>query len=544
MFSRYVEFCNEKACERVDVVDLEFVHCQLLSPNDTAEASALMKNDKIYVRRVRTGEREAENERNRMQRDADRDYFKQLRNLMPDLGGGKLSDVVLDCRGKFADGRGRNQQVLSTTVNVHSAFLGKRCRWLGDAIERARVEASRRSLVCGSNTPENGLDLNGCEKVLCDESDGKTGRDEDDDGIEVLSFPPSRTGEGGGATEIENDDEDEQLCSAGDVEESEAFRPGSPVLPTRQQGGFCREVLWITLSDHSPEAVKLLLEYCYTNRVLPLGQEAFSQACKTKPHKHYGPVPPYITSSSGSRRWPSNGLPMVSFSVALAGISLAEDASMHRLSLMCEVAATQLLTSSDIVEALSMCTRQRRVTGNGLPKLRKAAMDFVLRSGSRGVVELSRTPSFRRALDESACLLIPALLVGTMEAVGNSEKLRKEHQQCLKRDRSSLNESCYDELDRIDSYERERERRKRRQERRNSESADLLEQDSDGIFDSARWDNTSDSTKRSLKRRSTHMALAFSTSARERDTHGFGHNRTFSFAGRRSSTRRRTAERS
>ena len=493
VFARYVEFCNDKssAGERIDAADLEFVHCQLLSPNDTAEASALMKNDKIHVRRVRTGEREAENERRRMQREADRDYFKQLRQLMPGLAGAK-ADVILDCRGKFADESRRSKQSLSVTVNAHSAVLAKRCRWLGDVIESAKVEASRRTIVCEANTPEHVLS----GKVSCVESDGKTDHDALDDGIEIISCPPGRNGEATGAAEIENDDDDDQpwQASIGEVDEAEPCIPSSPVLPSQQQEGLCREVFWITISDHSPEAVKLLLEYCYTNRVLPLGHEAFVQACKTKPHKHHGPVPPYLNSSSGSRRWPNNSLPMVSFSVALAGISLAEDAAMHRLSLMCEVAATQLLTAADVVEALSMCTRQRTVTGNGLPKLRKAAMDFVLRSGARGVVELSGTPSFRRALDESSCLLVPALLVGTMEALGSSEKLRKEHHQGLKRDRSCLKDCCFDELDRVDSYERERERRKRRQERRNLETGGLFEQESDDMFDSARWESAPDST--------------------------------------------------
>ena len=60
VFNRFVDFCNEAGNESIYATDFEVVHCQLLNGSDTAEASALMKNDKIFVRRVRTAEREAE----------------------------------------------------------------------------------------------------------------------------------------------------------------------------------------------------------------------------------------------------------------------------------------------------------------------------------------------------------------------------------------------------------------------------------------------------------------------------------------------------
>jgi hypothetical protein len=567
VFSRFVEFCNEStsvsgtAVDRIDVADLEFIHCQLLNPNDTAEASALMKNDKIHVRSIRTGQREAESERKRIQRDADRDYFRQLRHLMPDLGGSRSSDIILDCRGKLLDENGRNQQVLCTTVRAHSSLLSRRCKWLHEIIIRARLEAARKRY--GELTPDDGiidndgadvLDGSNPRKVSRVESEGKNDEDKEDDGIGILPFPPvaRKRQASGGATEIENDDDEELV----DLDALARCRPDSPDISGHLQSSYGGDLLWITLADHSPEAVKLLLEFCYTNRVLPLGQEAFIQACKSKPQKYQGPVPPYQSNSTGSRRWPNNGQPLVSFSVALAGIALAEDASMHRLSLMCEVAASQLLTASNVVEALSVCTTQKMLTGNSLSRLRKATMNIVLRNGSRGVIELGRNPSFKRALQERASLLVPTLLEGTMEAVTAAEKARKEQTPVAIRDRNAATESCYDELDRADSYERERERRKRRQERHKDDplfrqgEPDVLEPDTDEVFDPIRWDGASAATKRSLKRMSHHLAGSFAAVAaagRERNRRGdsaaFGAGRAFNFGGRRTNGRRRGPER-
>jgi hypothetical protein len=530
VFSRYVDFCNETGKEQINLQDLEFVHCQLLNPNDTAEASALMKNDKIYVRRVRAAEREAESERKRLQRDADRSYFQQLRHLMPDLGGSKTSDVILDCRGKLVDESGRNQQVLCTTVRANSAVLSKRCKWLGAIIQKAKNDANKRSMMDNNqNTPPEteGKTLEqSASKARRVESDTKTeGEEEEDDGIEVLPYAPNaRKGEASGAAEIENDDDDEQQPAYESRRLEESCRSGSPVLSSSQQlSQSGRDLLWVTLPDHSPEAVKLLLEYCYTNRVIPLGQEAFVKACKSKPHKHQGPVPPFQSSSSGSRRWPNNGLPLVSFSVALAGISLAEEGGIHRLSLMCEVAASQLLSSSNIVEALSMCTTQNGLSSNCLPRLRKAAMDIVFRSGSRGVTELGRTPAFRRALEERSALIVPTLLQGTMEAVTSQDKLRG-----VKRDADTMNLSSFDELDREDTYKRERERRKRRLERwendPNRQADSVYEEDLEEYFDPLLTGWASETAKRSLKRMSHHLGT---TMANRRDI--FANRASFSF---------------
>jgi hypothetical protein len=529
VFNRYVDFCNETGNERIYADDLEFVHCQLLNGTDTAEASALMKNDKIAVRRVRTTEREAEVEKKRLQRDADRNFFQQLRHLMPDLGGSKTADVIFDCKGKLLDESGRNQQVLCTTVRAHSAIISKRCKWLGDIIQQTRVEVARRSMVLESNTLED-EDENTIRRV---ESDGKSdNQDEEDDGIEVLSYSPKeKKAEASGAAEIENDDEEDQPFDEprNVVERSQS---GSPVITSQQQTDTGKDLLCVTLPDHSPEAVKLLLEYCHTNRILPLGQEAFVQACKSKPHKHQGPVPPYQNTSSGARRWPNSGHPVASFSVILAGLSLAEEAGMHRLSLMCEVAASQLLSISNVVEALSMCTAQKSISGNDLPRLRKAAMDIVLRSGSRGVVELGRTPAFRRALEERRSFIVPTLLQGTMEAVATYDKSRG-----VKRDSTNVSYPSFEELDREDSYKRERERRKRRQERWETDPSrraeHSFEEELDDFYDLQGW--ASETAKRSLKRMSHHLDMA------SRRAVVLSRSGGFSFS-RRSSNRRRSSQ--
>jgi hypothetical protein len=495
VFNRYVEFCNEATGnERIYVSDLEFAHCQLLNGGDTAEISALMKNDKVKVRGVRTSERKQETERKGIQREADRNYFSQLRHLM----GKKTADIILDCQGKLLDENGRNQQVLCTEVRAHSAILGKRCPWLGAIIQKARSEAAAKRTLENISTPE--FDDEEKEEVIRVESERKTVEEEkEDDSIEVLSYSPKDKGEGeladesSGANEIENDDdedEDQPFNESRNAEDQNGLESPVVVPSEQEQTTLQRNLLVVTIPQHSPEAIKLLLEYCYTNRVVSLGQESFTKSCKTKPTK---------------RRWPNNGYPMVPFSVALAGIALAEEAFMHRLSLMCEIAAAQLITPGNVVEALSICTSQKSISGNDLPKLRKASMEILLSNGARGVTELDRTPSFRMALDERRADIVPTLLQGTTEAVTSYEKSRGN-----KRTKPCFSSQSYDELDRKDSFKREKERRKRRKQRREDgqdrpfEIIDDLE-DFEDLYDNpnALWETLSD--KRSLKRMSHHL---------------------------------------
>jgi hypothetical protein len=186
---------------------------------------------------------------------------------------------------------------------------------------------------------------------------------------------------------------------------------------------------------------------------------------------------------------------------------LAEEASLPRLSLMCEIAAAQLVSSSNVVDALAMCQTQKELTGNSLPRLRKAAMDIVLRSGPRGVFVL---PTFRRALEERGKNLIPTLLAGTMEAVDNAEtKNKKGAGGGDKRDWQEIALEYFEFVDREDTNKRERERRKRRMERWESDPSRV---DEHGFLKDLRLIDNPNSVsdfvaaqRRSLKRMSHQM---------------------------------------
>jgi hypothetical protein len=108
----------------------------------------------------------------------------------------------------------------------------------------------------------------------------------------------------------------------------------------------------------------------------------------------------------------------VNLSVALAGIQLAEEAKMPRLSLMCEIAASELVTDNSALEALALCEQQYRLTGNRLTHLRKSVMLYhVFGYGKKGVEKLSNMSSFKRTLKEKNNDVVPSLMMGIMEAV-------------------------------------------------------------------------------------------------------------------------------
>jgi hypothetical protein len=119
VFDRYCDFVNANAPPRlraghpprhvVRPADLEFFIAGLLDPDQTNEASALMKNDRIGVYPDRREERAARAEAMRQQRESDRRYFEDLRVLLPNpnIDGVAGCDVV-HCKGKVVDGRGYN----------------------------------------------------------------------------------------------------------------------------------------------------------------------------------------------------------------------------------------------------------------------------------------------------------------------------------------------------------------------------------------------------------------------------------------------------
>ena len=501
VFERYVEFCNERAApplKRVHLADLEFVHSQILNGKDIPEAAALMKNDRITVRADQSAERQADAVFARIQRDSDKAYFQQLRSLVL---APPCADVVLDCQGATYDDMGRVQRVLSTAVRCHSVIVAKRCPWLGRFILAARQEQARRSIVSVAETE------------LSDEDDGQREEErnhgskssvvkeseDDDDNIRVLPFNNNNApaaAAAAGAAQIEIDEDEQDRC--GEADEA-SLAPESSLLR-------------VVLPDYSRDAVRILLEYCYTNRVLALGHEAFLQACKTKPGRDIksgeAVAPPYPLTVD-PLHWPNGGQPNVSFRTALAVVSLAEDASMPRLSLMAEVAAAQTVSNSNVVEALSICETQKLATGNPLERLRKAAMDLVLRPGSRGVYAL---PTFRRALQDKSFALVPTLLTGTADAMQGIEQKNKKkskssshHPQNNKRDWKSMMTDYFVDNDYADAYAREQERHKRRVERlKRTVGEALAEKQAKKLFEKPR--KKDDAKRRSLKRMSHHLS--------------------------------------
>ncbi|CAB9517752.1 expressed unknown protein [Seminavis robusta] len=552
VFRRFAEFCNEHSKHEVEDTDLEFFHCQLLNGSDTAESSALMKNDRIKVRKERSADRQNQAELKRLQRDSDKEFFKQLQQLMPSGGANKYCDVVFDCQGKIPDDNGFPQQVLTSKVRGHSVVLGKRCKWLGELIDTARKERVNRSFVTEDPPADGIININNVSDVVIKaeedaanspqsqnridfptghivantsstmpDEDGQRPRrsgdtedyDEDDDEMGVLPFPmPQNRPQAiyrGGATEIEDDDNNEDGSEADSMGAVGGHWRDRVVRKSFiSQESTQSDELVVTISKHSPQAMKLLLEYCYSNRVIPLGHDAYVQACRTKPVKPDGPVAPY----SSSRRWPNNGAPQVTLSVALAGISLAEEAGLRRLSLMCEVAASQLVSNANVVHALSACTQQHSLTGNSLPRLREVAMSIILRFGPRGFYDVA---VFRKALEGPTTSIIPTLLTGTAEAMATNDKQKNESNKLSghKRDFSAIADSFYSSCDREDTCSRENERRMRRLERdgkapRQPAGVLVKTEDEDMYLDqvhSSSW--AAESVRRSLKRMSHHVNI-------------------------------------
>lgn len=538
VFRRYVDFCNQSAegsdIDVIDRDDLEFVHCQLLKGDETAEHNALMKNDRILVRKVETAKREIEAERKRLERDADRNFVQQLKCMMPDAGGSRTADVILDCRGRLVDSEGRNQQVLSSTVRAHSAIVSKRCPWLGRIIKDARIKALKKefddSEYDDDGAPkkqETPADVKskpktGVAEIEDDTNDDEGGISSDTDSDDTSSGVKREKDDNlnMAANKIEddnNDDDDDDREDSDDpdlptrvVDEELSDVVTSP-LPQRRRA---RGLIVVQLPKYSPEAIKLLLEYCYTNRVLSLGHDAFVQSCKTKPTKHQGPVPP--NSHLSPRRWPNNGLPTISFQDALAGIALAEEAGIPRLSLMCEIAAAQLVDIRNVTEALTSCSTQRDRSGNDLPRVRKAAMEIILGSGQRGVLEISRMQQFQIALEEQRTSIIPILFQGASELVA-LHKPKREDTTELAKNQKYLASLSFGSMDRSDVRRREHERRMRRQERMGASSSRIdLYDETLGPFDTGYSEWAKETASRTLKRLAQHNLSGKRKSPRRR----------------------------
>lgn len=438
VFNRYVEFCNEQAegeAALISLKDLEFIHSQLLHGQDTAESSALMKGDEITAQADRSLQRQAEINYNKTQKEADKTYFNELHNLIfPSNPASRLSDVVLDCRGKITDESGRIQSVFRSSLTCHASIVARRCPWLGRLIAEAKASQEQNGGTNGeaNNTANESILSGGSPTVARRESE-----EEDIVHLTTEVVPRIHTG----ATPIESDDFD--LETSEDQEDDELPDP----LPQKAR-------VHVVLNDHAPQAVRILLTFLYCNRVPELGYEAFVQSSKgfLKKVKESYPVSPF----GNLRRWPAQGKPTISFKTALAALSLAEESSMARLSLMCEIAASQLVTTLNVTDALTKCEMQKRATGNELGFLRRAAMAIVLGSTSTGV-EL-----FEKSILSQSCSLVSTLIAGTAEAIEKAETSTKKKSGFSligsKRDRRGLPRARFDDLDYEDRYARAEER--------------------------------------------------------------------------------------
>lgn len=433
VFERFCVFVNTYKQEEsricVEMKDLEFLHCSILDPSDTVETAALMKNDRIKVYRNQVKRRKSETIFMKEKRDSDRLYFQQMRTLLPDLNPSPLKcDVIFHCKGKIKDEQGYKQEVLSTFVKGYSSILSRRCKWLSRQIMMAResdVNQDQRNNILPIYENSNNEVV-----VAIPEIDG--------------AFVPWRVNEnqnnlnnpepGNIANPVEDDEDDHDYnrpySSSGAISgdhrdnySNDGIRSSSPIISFF--GSHTSNALQVTLM-HPPEAVKLLLEYCYTNRVVPLGYKAFKQSFK--PIVEYtirndmrevsGPIAPFVKSS-----WPNRGLPTISLSVALAGIQLAEEAKLPRLSLMCEVAAAQLVNPTSVLKALALCEEQKQKTGNNLLYLRKEIMRYhILGHGRRGVNDLSSMPSWIKTLHEKSDVVVPSLMKGVKETILDEQK--------------------------------------------------------------------------------------------------------------------------
>mmetsp|Transcript_24683 Transcript_24683/g.38165 ORF Transcript_24683/g.38165 Transcript_24683/m.38165 type:complete len:581 (+) Transcript_24683:86-1828(+) len=499
LFEAFTRFCNNNTAtlhasnDLLVTAELEFVHMDVLMLSKhhdmTADACALMKGDCVVVRKNRSQERVELEQVRKRQEEMDQGYFKALRSLLPDLNGSSGADIIFDCQSKINGG----QQVLSTVVKAHACIVARRCPWLGEQIKIAKKKRE-----------------NTCINVITIPSDGDgetDGGDHYTDNAEMAtvgvsntnsrkrreveaSFDEDADGRSGGAAAAEPDEKrlcvrpqrdivdregggwlDNANARAAEVEAEEdedivqpAIRSNRRIVSvTSSNLGVGRleatspvftsspshNLLRIPLKNHSPEAVKLLLEFCYTNRCISLGQEAF---LKSSP----GAADPFPHGGG----WPRFGEPIICMDVALAGISLAEEAKMSKFSLMCEIAASHLLTNANVLNAISLCSSQAMKTGNRLPILQKKATAFLLRKPV--LDELSKSKPFLRTLSEKCEHVVPALFSGTRESLG---PITMEQKRAIAKHKleTTFGFTSHDALDRLDRMkEREKWRASKR----------------------------------------------------------------------------------
>ena len=86
--------------------------------------------------------------------------------------------------------------------------------------------------------------------------------------------------------------------------------------------------------------------------------------------------------------------------------------------LMCEIAASLLVSTSSALDALGFCEAQQRKSGNSLTILRKAVMmNHVFMDGPKSVLHLSNSHSLNRTLRDKKETVVPGLLCGVKDVL-------------------------------------------------------------------------------------------------------------------------------
>lgn len=421
LFRRFAEFASDLCpSEPLSCEQLEFAHTNILPACETAEGCALMKNDRIRVRR-RSSRRGTAARRRALQARLDTAYFAQLSaGLLSDVGRCDGADVAFECGGG------------GTCIRGHSAALMRRCGWLAKKIGTARERRRHLEIRQPVNTIEDDASIDCCPLPAPDANiDADAGPSfidtarmrvspvpaDDHSGTRPLPrplFPSRRDDQGPMLIVVADDDEDDADGSDGAPEPSPvsgvmpsgassqaAPNPESPIIPCSSDAGA---LLRVPLRGYPPEAVRILLEYCYTNRCASLGRDALEVATLRDDDDAEAQPPPDDAEDP----------PTISMDTALSAVSLAEDASLPRLALMCEVAASHLVRPENVLSALAACTSQGAATSNHLPLLRRRGVEYLMRPPMLQQLHYRLVQMEGGGVD----LVVPAIWEGTRESLG------------------------------------------------------------------------------------------------------------------------------
>ena len=449
---------HQKKCDKLQLEDIEFVHMDVLQYSEvssmTADQCALMKGDDIVVQKNRAKERMAKERLQQVQKEIDLIFYRQMRgSLMPmssnttvssseapsspsstnavtELSGEKSNsaDVVFVLEHQNHTNDNVLQQQNKIEVKAHSYILAKRCPYLWNLVEKARqslAEENERSENLNQQGQAYKNNINGVDNVVPAQQQQVFTIEQDDTANgdfnhrsnchENEQRDDSSINSTTAKVEDDDDDNDEtrslfyKMTSNKDDTCSNISSNSPPVFSSQKRS---RSILRVLMKQqYTAEALKLLLEFCYTNRCIACGQEAFEVSCP-------GAVSPYY-----DKGWPMFGQPLISMTVALAGIVIGEESSMPKFSLMCEIAASHLINHKNVLEALSLCSTQALKSGNRLEILRNRATAYLLRTPV--LDELSLDKPFMSNLNKNREQVVPALLHGTRESIGHHLKQMK-----------------------------------------------------------------------------------------------------------------------